>query len=191
MSTHWTCATPRLNPHIERPKLDEDPTKDNQIWDALYTEAERIIGTSSKEFDESIRHTLVLETLKKEYHSKHRVFKPLPLACHRLPDPDYVEWHATDRILEELFTDHEKRKKFTLLTNHRVTRLAIHKDAHGHGKHTIVGAEVTNLLPKTHHNLQGEDTTYGIKAKTYVVAAGAVGTAQVRSYVIFHNSQLI
>ncbi|KAK7684941.1 Pyranose 2-oxidase [Cerrena zonata] len=178
MSTHWTCSTPRFNPYVERPKLDENPKKDDEIWENLYAQAEKVLGSSNKEFDESIRHNLVLKTLQKEYKNKGRVFKPLTLACHRLDDPDYVEWHAADRILEDLFTDPAKREKFTLLTNHRCTRVIIREDAHGKGKHTIVGAEVTNLLPKTAHNLHS-DTTFAIRAKTYVVAAGAVATAQI------------
>lgn len=178
MSTHWTCATPRFNPFVERPRLDADTHKDNELWNKLYSEAEKIIGTSSKEFDESIRHNLVLRTLQQRFNQKDRQFKSLPLACHRLEDPEYVEWHAADRILDELFTDPAKRKKFTLLTNHRCTRVIMKKDGNGPGKHTIVGAEVTNLLPRTVHNFHG-DSTYGIRAKAYVIAAGSVATAQV------------
>ena len=127
MSTHWTCSTPRLNPYIERPKLDKDPRKDDEIWNKLYTEAEKLIGTSTKEFDQSIRHNLVLKTLQEKFEGKDREFRSLPLACHRLQDPEYVEWHSASRLLEELFTDPAKRGKFTLLTNHRCTRLRIKK----------------------------------------------------------------
>ena len=179
MSTHWTCSTPRLNPYIERPKLDKDPRKDDEIWNKLYTEAEKLIGTSTKEFDQSIRHNLVLKTLQEKFEGKDREFRSLPLACHRLQDPEYVEWHSASRLLEELFTDPAKRGKFTLLTNHRCTRLRIKKDGNGHGKHTILGADVTNLLPKTTHNLHGDQNSFCIRAKTYVIAAGAVGSAQV------------
>ena len=190
MTTHWTCATPRLNPYKELPMLDSDPEINRVIWDRLYADAEKIIGTSSKEFNESVRHNLVLRTLQKEFKDKNgkvlREFKPLPLACHRLSDPDYVEWHATDRILETLFTDDRYREKFTLLTNHRCTRVVMNKTQ---GKCTVGAAEVRCLLPIEE---QREDLspTFYVRAKAYVIACGSVGTAQVRATLLGWTTSL-
>lgn len=176
MSTHWTCATPELLAGVERPKLDADADKDKDLWTALYAEAKAIIGTSTTQFDRSIRHTLVLKKYEALYAQK-RKFAPLPLACHRLSDPDYVEWHAADRILEELFTDPKKGALFTLLTNHRCTRLVFQHDIPNQ-ENKVEHAEVENLLPHTQAP-SNPRATIKISAKTYVVACGSVGTAQV------------
>lgn len=158
--------------------LDNDPSINNLIWDKLYNEAEQIIGTSIKEFDHSIRHVLVLNSLRAAYEKiePERVFKPLPLACHRLSDPDYVEWHATDRILETLFTDPSKSSKFTLLTNHRCTRVIMKPGKET--KNTVEAAEIRCLLPLG-EGRDGQEPTFFIRAKAYVIACGSVGTAQV------------
>ncbi|KAJ3537891.1 hypothetical protein NM688_g6602 [Phlebia brevispora] len=179
MSTHWTCATPRLNPLIERPILDKDAPTDEKIWDELYTEAEDIIGTSRTQFDKSIRQILVLNALRE---TPNRTFDPLPLACHRLADPGYVEWHATDRILEELFTDLEKSKRFTLMTNHICTKVSMVPRLKGPGgeqdQYEVGAAEVLCLLPQG-EGRKDTDPPFYITAKAYVIACGAVGTAQV------------
>ena len=162
--------------------VDNDPETNKIIWDRLYTEAEQIIGTSNKEFDKSIRHNLVLRTLQKTFEDKEhpgkylREFRALPLACHRLSDPDYVEWHAADRILETLFTDENKAKRFTLLTNHCCTRVIMNKDQHN--GNTVEAAEVRCLLP-FEEGREGLSPTFYVRAKAYVVACGAVATAQV------------
>lgn len=176
MTTHWTCATPRFHPDIEMPVLDDDPKTNKSIWDGLYDQAEKIIGTSSKEFDYSIRHNLVLRTLQEKYQDTGRVFKPLPLACHRLSDPQYVEWHAAERIFETLFTDENKAKLFTLLTNHRCTRVVMNNDTPN--KYTVDAAEVKCLLPQEEGRGKQEDTFF-VRAKSYVIACGSVATAQV------------
>ena len=185
MTTHWTCATPELCRDIERPRLSEDDFEDEELWEELYAQAKDIIGTSATQFDKSIRHNLVLRTYQDIYkeleegveEKKKHIFTPLPLACHRLPDLDYVEWHAADRILEELFTDPAKRERFTLLTDHRCTRL-IFKHYNPGEENTVEYAEVENLLPQT-QSPKNPVPTLTIKAKTFVVACGAVATAQV------------
>lgn len=145
-------------------------------WDRLYTAAEALIGTTEAAFNESIRHTLVLRTLQEAYESSGRVFKPLPLACHRMPNPDYVNWHATDTILEPIYLDEEKRARFRLFTNHRVTRLAV-TDPNA-AEYTIGAAEVKDLLKNVNDS---DGASSYIYAKVFIVAAGAVATPQVRS----------
>lgn len=181
MTTHWTCATPRFCEDIERPALDANTATNEALWKKLYDEAEQIIGTSTTQFEKSIRHNLVLRTYQNLYEKmdakdKH-IFKPLPLACHRMPDPDYVEWHATDRILETLFTDGKKKQLFTLLTNHRCTRV-VPKHFTAGQENEIEAAEVKCLLPHT-EGRDGKQNTFHIRAKVYIVACGAVATAQV------------
>lgn len=172
MSTHWTCATPRFDHGRGRPVLHVDKAEDDKEWDVLYPEAEELIGTSIHEFDESIRHTLVLKTLQKAYATERRHFEPLPLACKRNErNKDYVEWHAAERILRPIYLDPSKRERFTLLTNHRCTRLAL--DTSQTGEHKIGAVEVRDLLED-----KSTADSY-ITAQVYIVAAGAVATPQV------------
>jgi hypothetical protein len=71
--------------------------EDDEEWTLLYNAARSIIGTSEHEFDHSIRHNIVLNTLKE--HFKNRSVKALPLACHRLAEGSpYVQWHAADNV---------------------------------------------------------------------------------------------
>lgn len=141
----------------------------------------KLIGTTTTAFDESIRHTLVLRTLQEAFNGTNGrpklEFGPLPLACHRMPNPDYVYWHATDGILEKIYTKPELRARFRLLTNHRCTRVAV-SERRADGTWTIGAAEVKNFL--AHVNDQEEQNSY-VHAKMYVIAAGAVATPQVRS----------
>nr|Q75ZP8.1 RecName: Full=Pyranose 2-oxidase; Short=P2Ox; Short=POD; Short=POx; Short=PROD; Short=Pyranose oxidase; AltName: Full=FAD-oxidoreductase; AltName: Full=Glucose 2-oxidase; AltName: Full=Pyranose:oxygen 2-oxidoreductase [Lyophyllum shimeji]BAD12079.1 pyranose oxidase [Lyophyllum shimeji] len=179
MSTHWTCSTPRIHPPMEslpgigRPKLSNDPAEDDKEWNELYSEAERLIGTSTKEFDESIRHTLVLRSLQDAYKDRQRIFRPLPLACHRLKNaPEYVEWHSAENLFHSIYNDDKQKKLFTLLTNHRCTRLAL---TGGYEK-KIGAAEVRNLLAT--RNPSSQLDSY-IMAKVYVLASGAIGNPQI------------
>jgi pyranose oxidase len=176
MTTHWTCATPEFCKDIERPLLDANAAVNDRLWNDLYREAKEIIGTSETQFNESIRHNLVLRTYQQIFANS-LTFKPLPLACHRLPDPDYVEWHATDRILETLFTDDRKKRLFTLLTNHRCTRVVPNHFEPGK-ENDIVAAEVKCLLPHA-EDRDGNKSTFYVRARAYVVACGSVATAQV------------
>lgn len=193
---HWGCATPRLHPDLELPILDgsyygaRDP-KNIKEWDRLYTKAESLLSTTDEAFNESIRHTLVLETLQKEYHSigvplpkwpkvrtegQPRSFGPIPLACHRMPNKDYVFWHAADTISRGIFEDPEKRERLTLLTNTACQYLELDTDANN-GK-TVTTAKCVNYLA----DISRKDATQSITAKFFVVAAGAIGTPQVGDF---------
>ncbi|KAJ7825710.1 pyranose 2-oxidase [Mycena leptocephala] len=121
MSTHWGCTTPRLVKGLERPLLDNNSSKDDTLWDALYTEAEGIIGTSTTQFKNSIRGLLIQATLSAAFPS--RTFADLPVACHRLKNDRYLEWHAAATILKDIYEDADQRKKFKLLTNHQCIKL--------------------------------------------------------------------
>ncbi|KAK7040715.1 hypothetical protein VNI00_009621 [Paramarasmius palmivorus] len=172
MSTHWTCATPRFNEDIERPTLIENKEDNKAEWERLYTAAEDIIGTNSDAFDQSIRHTLVLRTLQDAYRS--RTFKPIPLACHRLPNPEYVYWHAADRIYEHIYNDPAKKANFTLLTNTRCTNFELVDDPSTNKKVRL--AKLKNFLADAH---TPENDVFYVDAKYFIVAAGAVATPQI------------
>ncbi|KAG6918846.1 hypothetical protein DXG01_011251 [Tephrocybe rancida] len=159
MSTHWTCSTPEFlkRDHegnaFERPIVYENVVDDDAEWKLLYNAARSIIGTSEEEFKHSIRHNIVLETLRKHYPD--RGVKPLPLACHRLVNNSpYVQWHAADNIYGDLF-DGDKRLKenahgvkrgtFVLLTKTRCTKLHLKPDL-SPNLPSIGLAEVKDLL---------------------------------------------
>jgi hypothetical protein len=100
--THWTCATPRFHRGSkastgqgeivnEMPALVEDDEANFKEWQRLYKHAEALIGTTETAFDESIRHNIVLRTLQDAYKKSGRLFKALPLACHReVPTPSFI-----------------------------------------------------------------------------------------------------
>jgi len=234
MATHWTCAVPHFKKGVERPVIHpSSDAKDDKEWEELYEGAGNLVYRSESEFDEvSIRHTLVLNTLKDEpfdsaFRLKQaqdnatkahasagstpssikrettkvyeptlpkRVFKPLPLAARRLIEsPRYVEWMSAESVFGDLILKQhvlpgerqkiglpndpppEYRKKFRLLTNHRVTRYALEEE----GK-KIAAVEVQDLMADRlpGHQLDGPINFY-IKAKVYVTAAGAVATPQI------------
>ncbi|KAJ8082436.1 hypothetical protein PM082_008291 [Marasmius tenuissimus] len=189
LSTHWTCATPEF---LKRNKNDDDKEyecpviftntdEDDAEWKTLYDAARSIIGTSETEYDESVRHNIVLKALQDAYPN--RGVKPLPLACHRLAKGSpYVQWHAADNIFGDMFEKPDKknakgvqRGKFALLTNTRVTKLHLKP---GGNTASIDFAEVKDLLNER-FTPDGTQTNYAINAKTFVVAAGAVPTPQI------------
>jgi len=72
-----------------------DSDKDEEEWNRLYSAAEILIGKSTEEFSKSIRHNLVLETLKTAFPG----VSPLPLACHRVAEGSpYVQWHSAENV---------------------------------------------------------------------------------------------
>lgn len=176
MSTHWTCATPEFLKGVERPVLFEDNDKDDAEWKLLYHASRTLIGTSEHEFDHSIRHNVVLETLRAAYPD--RGVKPLPLACHRLAQGSpYVQWHAADNVYGDLFTNPTKKNAqgkqrgyFKLITNTRCTRFELEP-----GNELKIGlVEVKDLLAS-----RTNPTNFYIRAKTHIAAAGAVATPQI------------
>jgi len=190
MSTHWTCATPEFLKGLERPQIFEEEKKDDNEWDLLYNAARALIGTSEHEYDQSIRHNVVLETLKSAYETdkpenEKRIVKALPLACHRIAKGSpYVQWHSADNVFGDLFTNPTKKNKegkqrgvFKLLTNTRCTRFVM--DPLSPGPHHIVAVELKDLLADRQYTVPSEETIFYLKAKTFITAAGAVATPQI------------
>jgi hypothetical protein len=90
MTTHWTCATPRYHPTVERSTIYTD-----EEWDRLYTDGERLLNTHRHEFDGSIRHTVVREALANEFSELAEPYhvQNLPLGVERRKDnPELVHW---------------------------------------------------------------------------------------------------
>ncbi|KAI1733361.1 pyranose 2-oxidase [Xylaria scruposa] len=157
MGSYWSCATPEMHPELERP----DIFSDNE-WKDLYDQAKGLFHTSTSEFDHSIRHDLVKETLMRAH--KGREFMNLPLACERSKDnPDYVRWTGPARILGELADPRYNGKNFELKAHTCCRRLLVDTVTR-----RVVGAELTDLLT---------NETIMAKAKKYIVCGGATLTA--------------
>lgn len=161
MGSHWTCCTPRQHPKIERSDLFS-----NEEWEKLYARAEHLFGTNSVSFDKSIRQQLVKHVLEDAYKDKKREMLSMPLACQRAPkdkpNPQYVEWACTATILGELADPCYPGGKFELRDNTQCIKLQL-DDQTGH----VAWALVKDLM---------KDQKYFIRAKKYVVCAGAVLT---------------
>jgi pyranose oxidase len=169
MATHWTCATPRHHPVVERSKAYEEAE-----WNRLYDEAEVLLNTHRHEFDGSIRHNLVRDALAAEFGELPEPYQVqnLPLAVERRKDnPGLVHWSGADTVLGALADGPLDREPFILKEQHRCSRLVPNRDGTG-----IDHAEVQNL--KAWETLR-------IKAKTYIVCCNAYLTPQ-----LLHNSNI-
>ena len=163
MTTHWTCATPRQHPTMERSDIYSA-----EEWDRLYQEAEVLLNTNSHEFDGSIRHNLVKETLANEYTDLPEGYKVnnLPLGVKRREDnPEFVHWTGTDTVLGPLADGNQDAEPFILKEEHRCNRLVPNRDGTA-----IEYAEIQNLR---------EWDTVQVKANTYIVCCNAYLTPQV------------
>lgn len=162
MATHWTCATPRQHPVVERSDIYSD-----KEWDRLYTESEEILGTNPHAFDDSMRHTIVRETLEgefKELPEGHRVGN-LPLAVERRKDnPKLVHWSGTDNVFGPLADGEQDAEPFILKEQHQCLRLQPSADGS-----RIEYAEILNLM---------DWETIHVRANTYVVCCNAYLTPQ-------------
>lgn len=162
MTTHWTCATPRHHPTMER--SDIYPADE---WDRLYDQGEKILNTHRHEFDDSIRHVVVREALSNEFTELEEPYnvQNLPLAVERRKDnPGFVHWTGTDTVLGPLADGPLDQDPFVLKEQHRCTRLV----TNGNGS-KIEYAEVQNLK---------EWETLHVHANLYVVCCNAYLTPQ-------------
>jgi pyranose oxidase len=163
MATHWTCATPRHHPTIERSDIYP-----NQEWGRLYGQAEALLNTHAHEFDGSIRHTVVRDTLQAEFSELPAEYgaQNLPLAVERRKDnPELVHWSGSDTVLGRLADGNQDEEPFVLKEQHRCTRLVRSGDGS-----RIEYAEIQNLV---------EWRTINVYANTYVVCCNAYLTPQV------------
>lgn len=115
MATHWTAATPREHPKIERSNLLTD-----EEWKTLYHESESLLKTNHEIFNSSIRNTLVKDALLKAYPKLPEPYQPqnLPLAVEKNQHAkEFVTWTGSDTILgKDLIDDLKcgKESKFQL-----------------------------------------------------------------------------
>lgn len=163
MMTHWTCATPRHHPTLERSDVYPD-----EEWDRLYTEGERLLNTHKHEFDGSMRHVAVRSALQEEFQELPDPYgvQNLPLGVERRKDnPKLVHWTGTDTVMGPLAEGDQDAEPFILQEQHRCTRLVPSADGS-----RIEYAEVEDLI---------EWHTLNVKAETYVLACNAYLTPQV------------
>ena len=165
MATHWTCAMPEHHPTIERYRGISDDD-----WTKYYAQARTLLNTHTDQYDKSIRHRVVLETLRNEFSHLPSPYdvQPLPLAVERRRDNDeFVTWSSTATLFGPLARMPLDADPFILKGQHRCKRLIRSAD----GKR-IDCAEVEDLM---------EWKTIYIKAGTYILAAGhphAAGAVQ-------------
>ena len=99
MATHWTAAVPRQHPKVERSSIIDD-----EEWQFLYEESEKLLKKSDDLFQNSIRNTVVKEVLNKTYKEEITESKylpqNLPLAGVRKKE-EFVMWSGSDTILGE------------------------------------------------------------------------------------------
>ncbi|PJE97613.1 pyranose oxidase [Streptomyces carminius] len=177
MATHWTCATPRHHPVLERSDLLTAVE-----WNELYQEAEKLLNTRTDAYDMSVRHRVVHEALSEEFTELRDPYqvRNLPLAVERrTDDPSMVHWSGADTVLgplaimnlEEdcslLVRDEASGGSLTLYPEHLCRRLALTPDGE-----RVEYAEVVDLT---------RSAPIRVEAGNFVVAGGAVLTPQLLS----------
>lgn len=134
-------------------------------WDSLYGRAEKLFDTNSTSFDKSIRQQLVKKTLEQAYPG--RDMRSMPLACKRSEkNQHYVEWSATSTLLGDLSEPKNSNHLFDVKPNTQCLALALGPD------NQVEMVKVKDILTKE---------IYYIKAKKYVICAGAVLTPGILS----------
>ena len=157
MGIHWTCATPRLHPELERWRFipaDE--------WDRLYAAAEGYFQVSQSVFADSCRGAAIKRALEDLYGSRISPDYPiqnLPVAARqRLDKSSFIHWVAPYDILEPVLGS----GRLQILPQHLGWKLH-------HQSGRVTHAEVKALEPWRRLD---------IYANEFFVAAGAVLTPQ-------------
>ncbi|MFD5161104.1 pyranose oxidase [Streptomyces hawaiiensis] len=171
MATHWTCAVPRFHPRVERRNGDQEYPIDDKKMDKLYDEAEVLLDRHTAVFASSARHLLVKQVLQSAGQEFTDITE-LPLAVRERADSERtsaVTWAAADTVLGKLADPEHKPPtgSFTLLSEHQCVRLEIT----GSGKRQKVESAVVRNLRDLREEVR-------LRARTYVVACGAVPTPQ-------------
>ncbi|KAK0220817.1 pyranose 2-oxidase [Armillaria nabsnona] len=162
MATHWTCACPE--PHAEERSMNPIP---NEELDDLLQRGKVLLNIHTDQFDESIRHDVVKNTLTDAFASDPtRNVANLPLAAERRSDNKaYVHWSGADTVLGEEISN-GTHPRFKLLTETKVTQLC------------YLGTEIRGVII---HDLKADrhSSVQLVIADAYVVACGAVCTPQI------------
>jgi pyranose oxidase len=171
-----TCAVPRFHPE-ELPKLSEDDAANQKEWygspeenlPGLYGIAESFVSKGDTQFSGSIRHNLVLNTLKIAYPD--REFQQIPLAC--TMSGNFPEWQSAHEIfpMDDRKPEGGKTDRFLLLPATICKRVVLKEGSDSEVEYAMV----ENLRDRTY---------YQIPAKIFILAAGAICTPQVRSLVL-------
>ena len=106
MATHWTAATPRQHPDIERSNLLTEAE-----WKTYYEDSETLLKTNQNMFECSIRNTQVKNALLDTYPNIPKPYQPqnIPLAGERNEKAkEFVTWTGSDTILGKDLLDHLK-----------------------------------------------------------------------------------
>lgn len=160
MATHWTGATPRHHPEIERCALLTP-----EEWDLFYSRAEELLGTRTDVFSGSVRHELVRDALLAEYPDLPTLYgvQDLPMAVRRRTDnPALVHWTGTDDVFGPLADG--KTDGFDLRPEHLCLRLGVSADGR-----QVEFAEIRDLT---------RWLAFRVEADCYFVACGAIATPQ-------------
>ncbi|EJD34918.1 pyranose 2 oxidase [Auricularia subglabra TFB-10046 SS5] len=170
MATHWTCATPRFHKSELPTIVSGDPDKNYEEWGRLYDVAESFIKTGHTQFEHSIRHNLVLETLQDAFAGE-RTFRQIPLAAQRRGQDQgcYIEWSSAHSVFDlenrpnkNIDGGKGRFNLFPAVLCERVTRNA--------KNNRIENIQIHDLYGGGH---------YRIKAKVFVLCTGAVMNPQI------------
>lgn len=161
MAGHWTCATPRPYPVME--KIPFIPLAE---WDTLLDLAEVLLNTHHDTFAPSLRGRVIKRVWGAAYD--HRLppgygVTDLPMAAERL-SPTWVQWTGADTVLGPLAASDFPTARFRILDNHLCREL--HRATDGH----VAWAEVEHLT---------SGGRLAIRAGRFVVAANSFNTPQV------------
>jgi len=151
MATHWTCACRMYRLHLEsRLKLipfdvaipHEEEIVHNPIpkpeRDVLFPRAQSLLNVHNDQYEFSMRHTTVKDTLLSLLPAARNV-QSLPLAVERRSEnPEYVTWTGANTVLGDISSYGDR---FKLLSETRFTRLVLDPN----DKTKILGAELRDL----------------------------------------------
>ena len=121
-------------PLIARPHKEEricNPIDETE-FDQLLTRAERLLRVHTDQYDCSIRHRVIKNTLIKAL-GEDRGVQGLPLAVERRTDnPSFVTWTGTDVVFgQDILAEAAvttRPRRFTLMTETMVVKLVAHTD---------------------------------------------------------------
>ncbi|GBB96603.1 hypothetical protein RclHR1_27960002 [Rhizophagus clarus] len=166
MGTHWTCATPRLRGSERFSSLVPD-----EEMDKLYEEAESYLHTSPDPYNGTMLQTTILKALKKHYEPEGIIPQALPLALRfekgPKDKPDALPLNFWTGSYDILRKENYDSKNFVLMDQYLAQSLYPKIE----DTSIIEGLLVKNLL-------EYENNKVFIKAKVFIICAGAVLTPQ-------------
>ncbi|RIB30237.1 Pyranose oxidase, partial [Gigaspora rosea] len=175
MGTHWTGVTPRLRESERFSNLV--PDKEMVREDELYEEAENYLHTSKDPYNNTMLQTTVLKALKVHYGEDIPQALPLAVRFKKGDKPDTLSFNFWTGSYDILRKENFENKNFTLIDQH----LAQFLHPKINNTSIIDGLMIQNLLEHEHNKVF-------IKAKVFIICAGAVLTPQLLFNSIIKNS---